>query len=286
MDALSIINIHKLMNKTQGNPKIIIGLVDGPIYVHSEFEKASIETIQSSNIYCKNIDNKACKHGTFIAGILCSKRGIAPGICPKCTLLLRPIFNEFCINCNTTDHPNANPEELVKAIKEVIDQGARIINLSIGTTILSTKDYRIIYDAYDYALKHDVIIVISAGNSGNMGRVTLIDHSWIIPVTACDEKGLLYEKANFGRFISRRGVMAPGKNIISTLAGGGYSTRSGTSFAAPFVTGKIALLWSIFPNAKARDILNVIVPTKRKSIIPYVLNAEESFRILKSNINK
>ena len=42
--------------------------------------------------------------------------------------------------------------------------------------------------------------------------------------------------------------MAPGVNIKSVYPGGQYTHMSGTSFAAPFVTGGIALLWSIFPN--------------------------------------
>lgn len=65
--------------------------------------------------------------------------------------------------------------------------------------------------------------------------------------------------------------MAPGKNIRSTYPEGQYGHMSGTSFAVPFVTGTIALLWSIFPSAAPAAIVNSITTRtsfKRRSIIP------------------
>jgi len=63
---------------------------------------------------------------------------------------------------------------------------------------------------------------------------------------------------------------------------------SGTSVATPFVTGVLALLWSIFPNATAHNLKYIInhstIPQKR-SIIPTLLNAEGSYTILKDMVD-
>jgi subtilisin family serine protease len=79
--------------------------------------------------------------------------------------------------------------------------------------------------------------------------------------------------------------MAPGVNIMSSYPGGKYTHMSGTSFAAPFVTGAIALLWSIFPYATPSEIIKAItttIPFKRRSIIPSLLNAEAAWNKLKN----
>jgi subtilisin family serine protease len=95
--------------------------------------------------------------------------------------------------------------------------------------------------------------------------------------------------SNFGPSIGSRGVMAPGVNITSASPNAGYNQRSGTSFAAPFVTGAIALLWSIFPTVTAAQIKHAIISSvavrnHRTSIIPPLLNAQAAQRSLKDVI--
>ena len=170
-----------------------------------------------------------------------------------------------------------------------INAGAKIINLSLGLDTSSLTVYDGLQQAYDYALRKGVIIVIAAGNQGNMGNVSLINHQWIIPVAACDENSRLDPMSNFGPSIGRRGLLAPGVNITSTYPGGQYGHISGTSFAAPFVTGTIALLWSMFPKATAAEIIHSVVAGTsfshhhhhRRSIIPPLLNAEAAWNRLK-----
>jgi subtilisin family serine protease len=297
MDPLSQIKLASIMDISSGNPDIKIGLIDGPIdYTHTAFQGSRIRAVKESQLAaCKSASSIACRHGTFVAGVLCAKRGSsAPAICPGCTLLLRPIFKDQTPtdkNNNKKQNdillfPSTTPEELSDAIIEIVDARARIINLSLGLSTSSLITYPKLQESYDYARQHGAIIVAASGNQGNIGSISLLHNRWIIPVAASDYHGQLDSMSNFGPSIGSRGLMAPGINITSTSSGGGYITMSGTSFAAPFVTGAIALLWSVFPNASAADLVRCIRVgssdgRRRRSITPPLLNVEAVYRILK-----
>jgi subtilisin family serine protease len=203
MDPLTQTGLQSLINVSTGNPDVIIGVIDGPVDLsHPAFQISNIKTVGDLQLNaCKNANSIACLHGTFVAGILCAKRGLsAPAICPDCQIILYPIFSEDDTN-NTSNNnitfPNATSEELSNAIVETIDAGARIINLSLGLSTSSLTIYNELQEAYDYALKKGVIIVVAAGNQGNIGNVSLINHRWLIPVAACDEEGRLDPISNF-----------------------------------------------------------------------------------------
>ena len=174
------------------------------------------------------------------------------------------------------------PEELSKAIVQTIDAGAKIVNLSLGLSSSSLTTDQRLKEAYDYALRKGAILVAAAGNQGNIGHTTMLDHNWLIPVSACDFQGRIDPMSNFGRSISKRGLMAPGVNITSTAPDGKYTQMSGTSAAAPFVTGTIALLWSIFPEAPAHNITRSLISNKiyNRTIIPPILNAYDAYKLL------
>ena len=148
------------------------------------------------------------------------------------------------------------------------------------------KSYPRLQEAYDYARRHGVIIVAASGNLGNIGSISLIDNEWIIPVAACDEYGRLDSISNFGPSIGSRGLMAPGIDVRSTKSGGGNTRMSGTSFAAPFITGTIALLLSMFPKASIADIKRSTTSIddvhRYRSIIPRLLNAEQAMKRLRN----
>ena len=283
MDPLDQTNLQSVMSITKGEPNIIVGVIDGPVHLnHPAFSKSRIRTVKDSQIStCKNASSIACIHGTFVAGILCAERGLsAPAICPNCEIILNPIFMEE----KKTDKkdvlfPSSTPEELANAIIDTVNAGAKIINLSLGLSVSSMAEYDKLQQAYDYALHKGVIVVVAAGNQGNIGSISLINHQWLIPVAACGENGHLDPTSNFGASIGSRGLMAPGVNIMSTSPSEGtkYTRMSGTSFAAPFVTGSIALLWSLYPNASPAAVVYSITASssfKRRSIIPPLLNVE------------
>jgi subtilisin family serine protease len=285
MHPLELTKLRSLMKLTDGGEDIKIGLIDGPIDLnHPLFKNTKIRTVTSSQaVSCRESSSPACMHGTFIAGILVATRASqAPAICPNCELILRPIFKESNNGANKDDViPVSNPQELAEAIIQIVDAGAKVINLSLGLSSTSIDKSSELYYAYEYALRNHVIIVAAAGNQGNIGILPLTDHPWGVPVAACDGIGKLSLMSNIGPSIGKRGLLAPGVNITSVLAGGNYIQLSGTSVAAPFVTGGIALLWSLFPNATASEIITSILQicgnpyaTHRRSIIPRLFDAE------------
>ncbi len=205
-----------------------------------------------------------------------------PGICPGCALLVRPIFPETAAVPQTDGVPNATSQELAAAIVEVIDSGARVINLSVGLAEPSSRSRHPIDQALEQAVRRGVIVVAAAGNQGTLGSSAITRHPWVIPVVACNRHGHVLELSNLGASIGRNGLMAPGQDIVSLVASGGCATFSGSSAAVPFVSGTIALLWSVFPQASATQLRLAITGSlaRRRSLTPPLLDAWAAYRVL------
>ena len=224
---------------------------------------------------CVDASRASCGHGTFIAGILSAKRSsAAPAICPDCTLLVRPVFAEW----TPGDHelPSATPDELAAAVLECVDAGARVLNLSLALAHPSSKAERALEQALDLAARRGVLVVAAAGNQGTLGSSAITRHPWVIPIAACDLHGRPITYTNLGHSVARRGLCAPGADIVSLAVVRGATRQSGTSAAAPFVTGAIALWWSLFPDATAAQLKLAVTQAdfaRRRSLVPPLLDA-------------
>lgn len=283
MDPLDLVKLPALMARTEGSPAVRIGLIDGPIVTqHSDLTDAQLREIPgNSSASCAQASSAACRHGTFIAGILSARRSsAAPAICPRCTLLIRPIFTET--TSGRDQMSSATPSELATAITECIEAGARVINLSLALARPSIRGEQALEEALNWAVKRGVIVVAAAGNQGALGSSAITRHPWVLPVVACDLKGRPMKESNLGGSIGRRGLMAPGDGVTSLGAEGQSLTLSGTSVAAPFVTGAVALLWSEFPAATAAQVKRTITEaaTRRASVVPPLLDASAADRTL------
>jgi subtilisin family serine protease len=285
MSPLDLVKLPALMARTSGSPELKIGLIDGPVATqHPDMAEGHLREIPGNNGgACTQADSSACLHGTFVAGILSAKRGsVAPAICPNCTLLVRPIFAETVASKGET--PSATPEELAQAILECIAAGARVMNISAAVAQPSIKSERALGEALDHAVKRGVIVIVAAGNQGTIGSTAITSHPWVIPVVGYDLQGMPMNHSNLGSSIGRRGLGAPGHRITSIGAIGKPLTLGGTSVAAPFVTGTIALLWSAFPTATAAEIKCAATQShtsRRTTVVPPLLDAWAAYQTMR-----
>jgi subtilisin family serine protease len=179
--------------------------------------------------------------------------------------------------------PSTSPEELALAISESVQAGARVLNLSAAIGRPSMQASRALTEALDYAFNRGVIVVTAAGNQGTIGSSAITRHAWAIPVVGSDRQGRPLPESNLGSSVGQHGLRAPGDSITSLGANGKSQILSGTSVAAPFVSGTIALLWSEFPKASAASIRMAVTQFgsgRRHSIVPPQLDAWAGYKTL------
>lgn len=184
------------------------------------------------------LTDEAVGHGTMVAGVLAR---IAPGarILPLKVLDSDGLTNTFL---------------MVEALFYAIDNGARIANISMGTT----RQTLVIGAALAEARDAGVLVIASAGNDDDSNPrfpAGFSDESGadlgVIAVAAVGDDNLRSEFSNYGEHVS---LTAPGVDITSTIPGGGYGSGDGTSFAAPMVAASAALYWSTRPEASAQQV--------------------------------
>jgi subtilisin family serine protease len=155
--------------------------------------------------------------------------------------------------------------------------------MSVAIAQPSSQGELELQEALDYALQRGVIAVAASGNQGTLGSSAITRHPWVIPVVACDPQRRPISYSNLGSSVGRRGLSAPGNRITSLGTEEQTLTLSGTSVAAPFVTGAIALLWSEFPTATAAEIKLAVTQgngVRRTTVFPPLLDAWSAYQVM------
>lgn len=280
---LELVRLQRLMALSSGSEGVAIALVDGPVVTsHPDLASATMrDVVGNPTAALERPNSSAYAHGTFVAGMLVARRGSpAPAICPDCTLLLRPIFDG---KGGRDAIPAASPEELARAIRECVDAGARVLNVSAAAAQPSTRAESQLHESLDFAAARGVVVVAAAGNQGTLGSSPITRHPWVIPVVAYDARGRPMRESNLGSSLGRRGVGAPGEAIESLGVAGAPVTLAGTSAAVPFVTGSVALLWSLSPAASAAEVRHAVTHGQshgRTTVAPPLLDAWGAHELL------
>lgn len=174
-------------------------------------------------------------------------------------------------------------KDIANAIRYAVDNGAEVISMSFGKDFSPQKSW--VDDAVKYAASKDVLLVHAAGNDAkdldtdyNFPNPVYLDGSGraknFITVGASGDPsngGFTASFSNYGK--NEVDVFAPGVDIYSTLPGGNkYGNFSGTSMAAPVVTGIAALIRGYFPDLTAEQVKYAIehsvTPITEKVILP------------------
>ena len=247
--AIHLDQAHTLF--TQGDPNITVAVLDtGVDLTHLEFVHAVlpgrdfVDIVDGAGKFVGDylgVDDDPSDevgHGTHVAGIIAARGEATPkGVVPNCKILPVRVLGAMSrggkrVGAGLVDNINAG-------IKWAIDQGADVINMSLG--IRQTGGGLPHQAVVDYAKQKGVTIVAASGNDGReqLYYPGALPHA--IAVGAVDEAGDITPFSTYGKQVS---FVAPGTNIYSSYLQNGYAFSTGTSHAAPFVAGAVAMLKS------------------------------------------
>ncbi len=196
-------------------------------------------------------------HGTHVAGIVAARQGNGiggSGVAPDAKILPVKILDS---------NMAGNTDTLAFGIRYAVDRGAKILNVSVNTDAQTET----VDSAVRYAGEHGAIIVASAGNNGRnidlqpSFPASLADPA-VFSIAAESENGLLWKLSNTGQGVD---LAAPGEHIASTARNSSYQSRTGTSAAAPFVAGSLALLSAARPDLSMGALRTVVADSSKRT---------------------
>ncbi len=247
-------------DKTTGRPEIVIAILDTGVNMTHPDLSAGIWTnpgeIPGNGVDDEgngfiddihgwdfagddNLPDDDYGHGTHVAGIAGARINNATGIAGMAgNVMLMPV--DVFLN------GIGSYADLIRAILYATDNGAWVINMSLGATSYSRGEEA----AVNYAWDHDVVVVASAGNDYREAVKYPAAHANAIAVAATNS---LDEKANFSNWGDFVDIAAPGVAVWSSYFDG-YQPLSGTSMAAPHVSGLAALIRSANPTLTAAQV--------------------------------
>lgn len=267
------VNADAAWDVSRGNGVKVAVLDTGINLTHPEFDG---KIVAQRSFTTATVEDQA-GHGTHVAGTITAvtnnNQGIA-GTCPECQLIIGKVMG---------DNGSGSTSDIAAGITWAADQGAKVINLSLGTTTAgSANTYQA---AVDYAIGKGAVVVASAGNCGGTnfasnGCTSQNQNSYpgfssgVVTVGATDNLDAKASFSNYGTYVE---VSAPGRNIYATGPNHSFAKQpsgynfaspyyysSGTSMSAPMVAGVIGLIWTSQYGTSSTTVINRLYATADK----------------------
>ncbi len=237
---------------TRGNPSVKVCVVDeGVDYNHEDL----------SGNYAGGYDyvdldndpfpaNASEMHGTHVSGTIGAVMDNARGVVGVAQIGI--------LSCRALAGGSGTSEDIASCIRWCVSQGAKGINMSLGSSAPASE----IHDAVIYAtdsVSNPPLIVAASGNDGMNGVLYPAAYPEVVAVGAIDTAG---QRAYFSNYGSELELVAPGNLIVSTVPfTDAYAYADGTSMASPHVAGVAALVFSKNPNLSADTVRAILDAT-------------------------
>lgn len=199
---------------------------------HAGLAKAQIEVLRLAP---DSQMDPSLIHGTAVLSLLVGQEDRAPGLVPEAPVLAIDVFTR------EGGDERANVVSLIRALDQVVQRRIRVVNLSLaGPENLALTDMLLAAEAAG------VLVVAAVGNAGPVAPPAWpAAHEGALAVTAVDASGRIYRKAQRGAHVD---MAAPGVDVWAAASIKGVKPRTGTSYAAPYVTAAATILASRHPD--------------------------------------
>ncbi len=255
--AHPMINSPAAWNLTTGDAGVTIAILDTGVDLHHpEFQGRLVPGYSDFGNGSPDDDQG---HGTHVAGIVAAAGNNGIGVAGMA-------WQARIMPIKVLDADGRGSHAgIARGMDWAVDHGARIINLSLGGTASSTT----LQTTIERARSRGVLIIASAGNCGDTNHaangcdrqnqpIYPAAYDQVLAVAATTSGDSRAGYSNSGSYVD---VAAPGSSILSTASAGAYRSASGTSQAAPFVSGLAALIWSLDSTLTATEVEMIIKST-------------------------
>jgi thermitase len=245
--GLPVVNAPEAWDMTTGSSDVTVAVLDTGIdATHPDLAGRVVPGYDFVNRDADASDDHG--HGTQVAGIVGAIGNNATGVAGvNWGTRLMPVK---VLNSSGSGYSSV----IAEGITYAADQNAEVINMSLGGSDATGA----LAAAAEYAYDKGSTLVAASGNSGNGVLMHPAAHEKVIAVGSLRDATSLSTFSNYGNGLS---LVAPGQSIYTTRLGGGYVRPSGTSFAAPFVSGLAAMLSGIDPSLSPADIQDLMERT-------------------------
>jgi subtilisin family serine protease len=238
--ALAKLRLSEAHGLAKGD-KVLVAVIDSGI----DANHPELQGVIAGQYDALNSSEGPHPHGTGIAGIIAA-HGRLLGAAPAVHILAVRAFGAASSGAEGTTF------SIIKGLDWAMSRGARVVNMSFA----GPAD-PLLQRATASARQRGAILIAAAGNAGpNSPPLYPAADPNVIAVTATDVDDHLFPMANRGPFVA---VAAPGVDILVPIPGGSYQVSSGTSFAAAYVSGVVALILErrpkLLPDAARRVLL-------------------------------
>lgn len=219
-----------------------------------------------------------CGHGTQAAGLAVgysSELGIY-GVCPFCQFI--PVKLTLGKKVGKNDVGGIKNDAIIRALQFVSlfrkkdNYVIRVINNSYGTSQHS-RSVAMLTHTLSSSKHKGMVIVGAAGNEDSSYRRYPAGYGSVVSVANIDANQRKHETSNYGKWVD---IAAPGASLETAHPGDTTQSVTGTSFAAPIISGVAGLLLALNPEAEAKHIINTILNSADRDIYSHDINSEYS----------